>query len=104
MTLKTTVFDPAKYLTDPEEQEELLEEAFATGHPAFIANALGIVARARGITATARQAGVTREALHKAFSVDGNPTLTTLLGVTKALGYRLSLVPIVLEAEVGAAE
>lgn len=88
------VFDPAAYLTDPTDQDELLAEAFASGHPGLIANVLGTVARARGMTATAQDAGVTREALHKALSPDGNPRLTTLLGVAKALGYRLSLVPI----------
>ena len=94
MTLKTTVFDPAKYLTGREVQQELLDEAFETGDPAFILNVLGIVARAQGISATAKKAGVTREALHKALSTEGNPTLATLLGVTKALGYRLSLTPL----------
>jgi probable addiction module antidote protein len=104
MTLKTRVFDPAKYLTDPEDQKELLDDAFAEGDPAFIAHALGTVARARGITATAKAAGVTREALHKALSPGGNPTLTTLLGVTKALGYRLALVAADDKARVEAAE
>lgn len=93
MLAELKVFDPAKYLTDPEIQEELLEEAFASGDTAFIANALGTVARARGITATAKAAGVTREALHKALSPSGNPRLSTLLGVTEALGYRLRVVP-----------
>jgi probable addiction module antidote protein len=94
MTLETTIFDPAEHLSDPEGLDLLLEDAFGTGDPVYIANALGIVARARGISATARTAGVTREALHKAFSPQGNPRLTTLLGVTRALGYRLTLTPI----------
>ena len=104
MTLRTTVFDPAKYLTGPEVQQELLDEAFETGDPAFILNVLGIVARAQAISATAKKAGVTREALHKALSPDGNPTLTTLLGTTKALGYRLSLTPLETTAHNEAAE
>jgi probable addiction module antidote protein len=104
MTLKTRVFDPAKYLKSAEVQQELLDEAFETGDPALILNVLGIVARARGITATAKKAGITREALHKALSPEGNPTLTTLLGATKALGYRLSLVPISAGSRVEAAE
>lgn len=87
------VFDPADYLTDAQEQEELLAEALASGNAGLIANVLGVIARARGMTATAKAAGVTREALHKALSPEGNPTLTTLLGVTKALGYQLALTP-----------
>lgn len=104
MVAELKVFDPAEYLTDPEVQEELLAEAFATGHPGFIANVLGTVARARGMTATAKKAGVTREALHKALSPNGNPTLTTLLGVTKALGFQLKLVPLATDAHTKAAE
>ena len=94
MPIETTPFDPADHLSDPEGLIELLEDAFASGHAGYIADALGIVARKRGMTATAREAGVTREALHKALSVDGNPRLNTLLGVTRALGYRLALTPL----------
>jgi probable addiction module antidote protein len=38
----------------------------------------------------AREAGVTREALYKALSEDGDPRLTTLLSVVRALGVKLS--------------
>jgi probable addiction module antidote protein len=34
-----------------------------------------------------------REALYKALSEEGDPRLTTLLGVLKALGIRLSAAP-----------
>jgi probable addiction module antidote protein len=42
------------------------------------------------MTEIAREAGVTREALYKSLSEDGDPRLTTLLGVTRALGVTLS--------------
>jgi probable addiction module antidote protein len=90
MALKTIPFDEAKYLSTPEAQAELLADAFESGDPGYIANALGIIARARGMTQVARDAGVTREALYKALSADGDPRLSTLLGVTKALGFRLA--------------
>lgn len=86
---QTLPFDAARFLTASEDQADLLRDAFETGNPAYIANALGVVARARGMTAVAREAGVTREALYKALSEDGDPRLSTLLGVTKALGFRL---------------
>jgi probable addiction module antidote protein len=38
----------------------------------------------------ATQAGVTREALYKALSPSGDPRLSTLLGVMKALGLKLT--------------
>jgi len=42
------------------------------------------------MTEVAREAGVTREALYKSLSEDGDPRLTTLLGVARALGLTLS--------------
>lgn len=93
MALKTTQFDAAEYLDDAESQAELLADAFETGDATYIAHALGIVARARGMTAVAKEAGVTREALYKALSEKGDPRLSTLLGVTKALGLQLSAKP-----------
>lgn len=86
----TKPFDPAKYMTDPAAQQELLDDAFASGDAAYIADALGIIARARGMTEVARSAGVTREALYKSLSEEGDPRLTTLLGVARALGVTLS--------------
>ena len=41
------------------------------------------------MTAVAREAGVTREALYKSLSEEGDPRLTTLLGVLAALGVTL---------------
>jgi probable addiction module antidote protein len=90
MTTKTIPFDPARYLSSPESQAELLTDALETGHAGYIANALGVIARARGMTEVARGAGVTREALYKTLSGSGDPKLTTLLGVIKSLGFTLS--------------
>lgn len=88
---KTTPFDAAKYIDTPEAQAELLADAFESGDASYITNALGVVARARGMTNTAREAGVTREALYKALGEHGDPRLSTLLGVAKALGISLSV-------------
>lgn len=84
----TKPFDAANYLTSAEAQEELLNDALASGEAAYIANALGVIARARGMTEVAREAGVTREALYKSLSEEGDPRLTTLLGVARALGIK----------------
>ena len=91
--LETEPFDPAKYLHSPEAQKELLDDALDSGEAAYIAHALGIIARARGMTEVARSANVTREALYKSLSMDGDPRLSTLLGVTRALGFKLSARP-----------
>jgi probable addiction module antidote protein len=87
--VKTVPFDAARYLTDPEDQAELISEALASGDAAVVAAALGVVARARGMSEVARQAGVSREALYTSLSGKGDPRLTTLLGVMRALGVTL---------------
>ena len=43
------------------------------------------------MSALAGEAGINREALDKAFSGNGNPTLDTLLRVLKAFGIRLAV-------------
>ena len=91
MAIKTPPYDPARHLTSPEAQAELLSDAMQTGDAGYIANALGVIARARGMTEVARGAGITREALYRALSEDGDPRLTTLLGVMRSLGLRLSV-------------
>ena len=91
MAIKTLPLDPARHLTSPEAQAELRSDAMQTGDAGYIANALGVIARARGMTEVARGAGITREALYRALSEDGDPRLTTLLGVMRSLGLRLSV-------------
>jgi probable addiction module antidote protein len=94
MALETLPFDAAPYLADPKAQAELLTDALETGDASYIANALGTIARARGMAKVARDAGVTRASLYKALSSEGDPQLTTLLGVIKALGIKLTAQPI----------
>jgi probable addiction module antidote protein len=87
--LVTTPFDAAKYVTEPEDVVEFLNDAFESGHLPYIANVLGVVARSKGMTKLAEKTGVNRQALYTALSENGNPTLETLLKVMSALGIRL---------------
>ncbi len=93
MARETVPFDAADHLGSETAQIELLVDAFDSGEPAYVAEALGVVARARGMTEVAREAGITREALYRALSDRGDPRLSTLLGVAKALGLRLTVAP-----------
>jgi probable addiction module antidote protein len=86
-------WDAAEFLTDEETIAAYLEEAFEDGDPAMIAKAIGNVARARNIAAIARQTNLSRDTIYRAFEPGGNPRLTTLLAVTKALGFTLTLKP-----------
>ena len=94
MALETFPLDLAEYATAASTQALLLEDALDSGDPAYLADVHGIIARARGMTDTAAKAGVTREALYKALSLKGDPKLSTLLGVLRALGLKLRLEPI----------
>ena len=90
MALETLPFDGADALDTPEEQAALLAEAFASGDPAIVTSALGIIARARGIAQVSRDTGLSREALYKATGPEGNPTLATLMSIMRATGLTLS--------------
>ncbi len=91
---KTRPFDPAEYLNSPEDIAAYMTEALEAGDPAFVADALGVIARARGMTAVAREAGVSRESLYRALSADGNPEFGTVMRVAQALGLRFTASPI----------
>jgi probable addiction module antidote protein len=93
MALETFPWDTAEFLESPEDIAGYLEAVFEDGDPALIAHALGVVSRARGMTQVAKHAGVTREALYKALTREGDPRLSTFLGVIKALGMKISASP-----------
>lgn len=88
--ITTTRIEPSTLCQTPEEQAAFLTEAWATGEPSVVANALSIIARARagGMAGVAKDAGITRAAMHKAVSDNGNPRLTSLIGMFKALGIK----------------
>ncbi|MGN6142239.1 MAG: addiction module antidote protein [Mesorhizobium sp.] len=94
MAIETRKWDVTEYLDNEEAIFAYIEAAFEDGDPELIKHALGNVARARGMTAMAKEAGITREALYKALSEKGDPKLSTLLGVARALGVRLTVAPV----------
>ena len=91
MGLKTFPYDSADYLKSEEDQDLYLQVTCEDGTPAEIAHALGVIARARGITDLSRLTGLTRQALYKALSGEGNPEFATIVKVAEALGYKLSI-------------
>lgn len=93
MAIKTTKWDPADYLDNPKAIAEYLNAAFENGSPELIAAALGDVARAKGMSRIAKTAGITREALYKSLSKEGDPKLSTLLGVMESIGFKLIVSP-----------
>ena len=59
--------------------------------PQVLLIALRRVVQARGIAKVAKTAGVERESLYRALSKRGNPRLSTLAAVTRAVGLRLTV-------------
>lgn len=88
-------YDSADYLKTEEDIAAYLEAVMEEGgeDPAYVVRALGVVARARNMTALAREVGMSRVGLSKALSGDGNPTLSTVMRVAKALGLKVSILP-----------
>lgn len=94
MTLKTTPFDPAKYLDDEQAIADYLTDMLENGSPGLLAAALGDIARARGMAQIAQDAGMGPEALYKALRADAQPRFETIARVCKALGVKLTVQPL----------
>ena len=93
MSLNIEKWDGAEFLTTPERIAAYLDVVLEEGDPEMLKIALGNIARAKGMAEIAKKAGVQRESLYKSLSAGGNPALTTIAGVLKALGLRLSVRP-----------
>jgi probable addiction module antidote protein len=78
---------------DPEFAAEYLRAALEEDdEPAVLLLALRHIAKARGgIVKVAKAAGIERESLYRALSRRGNPRLSTLVAVTKAVGLKLTV-------------
>ncbi len=93
MGIAITKWDAAEHLDNEESIAAFLADVMESGDHKLIVHALNTVARARGMTQIAQDAGIARQALYKSLGEDGNPTLSTLLGVMKSLGVTLSVRP-----------
>jgi probable addiction module antidote protein len=78
---------------DPEFAIEYLRAALEDeDEPRVLLVALRRIAEARGgIAKVAKTAGVERESLYRALSAQGNPRLSTLTAVAKAMGLKLTV-------------
>ena len=86
-------YDAAEYLDDLDDVAGYLELALeeSAEDPSAGPRALGVIARSRNMSELARRVGMSRDGLYKALSDDGNPTWTTIVKVTNALGLRFEL-------------
>jgi probable addiction module antidote protein len=80
-------FVAAAYLKAAKENENDDDD-----EPGVLLVALGRVAEARGgIAKVAKAEGVERESFYRALPASGNPRLSTLVAVTRAMGLRLTV-------------
>ena len=88
-----TRWDITEHLQTKEDACLYLEAAVDEdpGDGSLVRAALNDIARARNMTHLAREAGMTREGLYKALSENGNPSFTTVLRITRALGMKLRI-------------
>ncbi len=93
MTIKTTAFDPARYLNSPERREIFLSEALAGGDVAEVREALSIISRATNLSKLAQKVGVSRQGLIKALGPKGNPSFALVANLIGELGLTMTLGP-----------
>lgn len=86
-------FDAADYVTSADDAAVMLETALedSVTDPSALPVALGIIARSGNMSELARRVGMSRDGLYRALSEGGNPTWSTILKVTQALGLQIEV-------------
>ncbi|MEO5332377.1 MAG: putative addiction module antidote protein [Magnetococcus sp. YQC-5] len=92
--MKTTYapFDVADYLNNNEAFAGYLSAVADDPNPAVFIAALDDVAKARGMEQIAKDAGIGREHLYKALTVDAHPRFETIKAVLHAIGVKFEVV------------
>ena len=90
--MKMQKFDASDYLETPEDVAAYIEAALEHDDPKLLLAALRDVTESKGgIAMMAKKTGLGRESLYKTLSHNGNPKLSTLFEVIKALGLHLTV-------------
>lgn len=81
--MATTRYDVTAHLRTPEEMAAYLEACLeeADGDTAFIAKTLGDITPTKGVAQVAKDAGLSRESLHKALSGERSPDFDAIIKV-----------------------
>ena len=87
-----TPWDAADYIQTVEDAAYHLEEASEEDGQVLLAM-LGDIARSESMSVLAREAGIGRASIYRILTGDCNPTLDTLLKITRALRLRLKVQP-----------
>jgi len=89
---KAVKYNTSDYLNSPEEVAVYIEAVLEEDDPALLLMALRNVAESQGgMAMMAKQSGLSRESLYRTLSKNGNPKISTLMSIMKALGLHLSV-------------
>lgn len=91
MDTKIAPFDAAEHLHSDEDIFQLLLAAFEDGDQMIIRAALEACTRAKGIAIVAEKTGLSEDTLAADLSLDGDPSVATVIQVLNALGYKLTV-------------
>lgn len=82
--------DLLKRLSAPRYAAKYLKAAFEEGNESEFLVALRNVVEAHGgVSAVASESDITRQHLHRVLSKEGNPTLSTLKSILRAVGVKI---------------
>jgi len=89
---KAVKYNTSDYLNSPEEVASYIEAVLEEDDPALLLVALrNVVESQGGMAMMAKQSGLSRESLYRTLSKNGNPKISTLMSIMKALGLHLSV-------------
>ena len=84
-----------RYAEHPEEAVEILNAVLEDGEAGEMLVLMRQLAKAfGGVPAVAEKAELNPTQLYRTLSADGNPSLTSLIAVLKAMGLRLAVAPL----------
>ena len=89
MSVELSPWRPEEGVDTPEDVASLLATAMEEGEMDDVRFALRTIAKSQGLTKVAERAGISRQGLHKILNEEGDPKLSTVLALFKALGMRL---------------
>jgi len=89
---KSVKYNTSDYLKSSEDVASYIEAALEEDDPAVLLVALRNVADSKGgMAMISEQSGLSRESLYRSLSENGNPKISTLFSIIKALGLHLSV-------------
>jgi probable addiction module antidote protein len=86
---KTVPFDITEFLDSQEAIADYLSQVSEDGDQDEMLRALGHIAKAKGMSGLSEETGLGRESLYKALKPGASPQFSTVLKITKALGFKM---------------